>query len=140
MDGTVEGKLVTEKWPVLERDVDTLQHQMNGGSSLSMLADPFDTAPMARGCWQTCQRGASSNGNNYMDRVDQALFPIYRDPDTLGQYLASAKQFSCVDLCEKDFLGKRINFLLLIAFCGKQKYRRSAPKCTYYSVPNKRTP
>ena len=80
---------------------------------------PFDPAPAARGCWETCRDNASM-----ADRMDQAVFPMYRDPETLGQFLASARHFTCVELCENDFFGKRINSFLVIGLCGESEPMR----------------
>ena len=102
--------------------VNPTQHYVNSQQTTMATTNwvyPFDPAPAARGCWETCRDNASIMG--YMDRVDQAVFPMYRDPETLGQFMASARHFTCVELCENDFFGKRINLFLLIGVCGESK-------------------
>lgn len=91
---------------------------MAAPSFAEIVVNPFSPASAARGCWETC-KGSTEDSLLYMERVDQAMFPMYRDPGTLSQFLASAKQFSCVELCENDYLGKRINMFLLIGLCGE---------------------
>ena len=79
----------------------------------------FDFDGITQGCWKTCD---SKNGL-YSYEADSSFFPLYRDPNTLSEFLEVVKFFGCVDICQSTFNSKRFAFLAPICIGGKNNYQ-----------------
>ena len=73
----------------------------------------FDVAAIRQSCWQTC------DGDPGAFQMDLSAVPRYRDEDTRDSFYEVATVFGCVDICEGQYEGKRLAFIVPVVALGE---------------------